>query len=279
MTHHRFVTRATSESIHGNEEELVKDRKLIILLECVKYCTKNKIGRIRYGQLKNLSNDKLANLTNGKDTDMGGSFEKYIVEFESSEDPDNRLVERLKIKHKKSYIVPNIQKIRNFFANRNLINLIDGDPTSFKAVKVRNSEEGKLSSFRVMGEIPADKNKIPVLKKRKLFSVSYYYENGKPVFVEDHNMQEKDPAPFYEEDNFMSSSGAGERMHFDKDMTMSPALVTDPWSIHLIRPKGKSILVNEKNLKRLLSLGKSIVSNDPDTHLGIAIEYDPHITG
>src|SRR5215204_737671 len=181
MTYHRFVTRESGDSIHDNEEELLKDKKLIILLESVKYCTKNKMDRIRYGQLKNLSNDKLANLTHGKDTDMGGSFEKYVVEFESLDDPDNRLVERLKIKHKVSYIIPNTQKIRNYFAKRNLINLIDGNPTSFKAVKVRNHEEGKLSSVLVMGEIPEDKNKIPVLKKHRLFSVSYYYENGKPV--------------------------------------------------------------------------------------------------
>jgi hypothetical protein len=121
---------------------------------------------------------------------------------------------------------------------------------------------------------------ISALKKHRLYTVSYYYENGKPVFVEDYNRWEKDPAPFYEEENFMSASRVQERMHFDKDkdMTVSPVLVTDPWSIHLIRPKSKNILVNEENLKRLLSIGKRIGSTDPNMRFGIAMEYNGRIT-
>jgi hypothetical protein len=277
MTHHRFVERAGSSSIHENEGELLKDKKLILPLECVKYCTKNETDRVRYTQLKKLCNDKLANLTGGRETDMGGPFEKYIVELESADEPYNRLVERQKISHKKTYIIPNMQTIRDYFAKRNLINLIDETPTYFKAVESRNFENEKMSSALVMGEIPEDKsNAAPALRKHKLYTMSYYYENGKPVFVEGHDGWEKDPAPFYKEDNYMSAFKLAQHIRMAKDMTVSPIYITDPWSIHLIRPKNKNILVNEESLERLLSIGKDIISSDPTMPLGIAIEYNGH---
>ena len=258
MTHHRFVTRASGNSIHDNEEELLKHKKLIILLESIKYCTKNKIDRIRYGQLKNRSNDKLTNLTHGKDTDMGGSFEKYIVEFESTDDPAKRLVERQKIKHKESYIIPNIQGVRNYFEKRNLLNLIDDNSTSLKAAKIRNYENEKISCELVIGEIPEDKDKAPTERKHRLYTVSYYYENGKPVFVQADDGREKDPAPFYEGENSLPAFMGTERIRFEKDMTVSPVLITDPWSVYMIKPKNKNILVTEHSLERLLSIGKSM---------------------
>ena len=274
MTYRRFVERAGSSSIHDNEKELLRDRRLIPLLECIKYCTRSRTDRIRYTQLKNLCNDKLADLTGGQETDMGGSFEKYIVKSESKDKPNNRLVERQKIRHKESYVIPNIQTIRNYFTKRNLINLIDETPTYFKAVESRNCENEKMSSSLVVGEIPEDKNKAPIVRKHKLHTVSYYYENGKPVFVEDHNGCEKDPAPFYTDDNYMSAFKVTEHIRIAKDMTVSPVLVTDPWTIHLIRPKNKNIRVNEESLERLLSIGKDIISSDPTMPLGIAIEYN-----
>lgn len=278
MTHHRFITRAGRSSIHENEEELLKDRKLILPLECVKYCTKDETDRMRYTQLKKLSNNKLADLTGGQETDMGGTFEKYIVEFESTDEPDIRLVERQKIRHKESYIIPNIQRIRNYFEKRNLINLIDENPTSFKAVESGSYENEKMSSVLVMGEMPEDNNQAHIVRKHKLYTVSYYYENGKPVFVEGHNGWQKDPAPFYEESTYMPPFKITKQLHFAKDMIISPVLITDPWSVSLIQPKHKNILVNEENLERLLSIGKNIVSSDPTMPLGIAIEYNGHIT-
>ena len=278
MTHHRFVTRASGNSIHDNEEELLNDKKLIILLESIKYCTKNKIDRIRYGQLKNLSNDKLTNLTQGKDTDMGGSFEKFIAKFESTDDPAKRLVERQKIKHKESYIIPNIQGVRNYFEKRNLLNLIDDNSTSLKAAKIRNYENEKISSELVIGEIPEDKDKAPTERKHRLYTVSYYYENGKPVFVQADDGREKDPAPFYEGENSSPAFMGTERIRFEKDMTVSPVLITDPWSVYMIKSKNKNIVVTEHSLERLLSIGKSMASSDPTMPFGIAIEYKGHIT-
>ena len=131
-----------------------------------------------------------------------------------------------------------------------MINLIDKTPIYLKAIESRKFENKKISSVLVIGEIPEDKNKAPIVKKHKLYTMSYYYENGRPVFVKDHNGWKKDPAPFYKDDNYMSAFKVTEHISIAKDMTVSPVLVTDPRSIHLIRPKNKNILVNEKSLER-----------------------------
>lgn len=277
MTHHIFVTRAGSGSIHDNEDEMKRDKRLIILTQSVKYCMKNETDRVRYSVLKKLSNNRLADLTAGQETDLGGTFDKYVVEFESRDEPKDRLIDRQKIRHKESYIIPNIQSIRNYFTKRNLINLIDETPTYFKAVEPRNYKKEKMSSYLVMGEIQEDINKAHIERKHKLYSVSYYYENGKPIFIEDHSGWEKDPAPFYEEDNFVSALKVKEHLRITKEMVVSPVLVTDPWRIHLIRPR--NILVNEESLERLLAIGKDIISSDPTMPLGIAIEYNGRNTG
>jgi hypothetical protein len=66
----------TSEDFGDNQaeeydEELKKHKELIILLESVRYCKTNTTDRIRYAKLKRNSNDRLANLTGGKDVDFG----------------------------------------------------------------------------------------------------------------------------------------------------------------------------------------------------------------
>ena len=63
-----------------------------------------------------------------------------------------------------------------------------------------------------------------------------------------------------------------ERIRFEKDMTVSPVLITDPWSVYMIKPKNKNILVTEHSLERLLSIGKSMAASDPTMPFGIAIE-------
>ena len=195
MTHHKFVTRSGSRSVHDNEEELLKDKRLLVLLESFMYCTKNQTAKIRYTQLKKLCNNKLAHLTGGRETDFGGTFEKFILEFECIDNPNYRLVERQKIRHRESYIIPDIQRIRNHFAKRDLLNLIVESPTFFKATESKNHENKKLSSILGIGEIPEDGDKEPIVKEYKLYNISYYYDEGRPIFVENHDLEE-DSSPF-----------------------------------------------------------------------------------
>lgn len=275
MTYFKFVTRASGESIQDNEENLLRYKGLIIPLESLKYCEKNKIDRIRHKVLKSLSNNKLASLTGGRETDFGGSFDKYIVKFESMDDSSNRLLERYKKSHKESYIIPNVQNIRNLLAKKGLSNLIDNEPTSWKEVKPNKSKNVNLGCIEVTGIIPDAGDEMPKLIEHKLYNVSYYYENGRPVFVRDINGWEKDPAPFYGDDD--TKYKVTEHMNTDRDMKASPIFISDPWKIHLIQPKQKNILLKDEIIKQLLSIGENIVLCNPTTHLGIAIDYNsPH---
>jgi hypothetical protein len=272
MTHYVFVTRSDSNSIHDNEENLIRNKKLIILIEAIKYCEKNGIDRLRYTDLKNLSNNKLASLTEGQQTDFGGSFDKYIIEFESLDDPVKRFVERQKKRRKESYIIPNTQKIKNALARKGLSNLIDEDPYSLKGVKTSENKNGRLSCVIRIGQIPDDINEIHIEREHKLYKASYYYENGRPVFVEDDDGWEKDPAPFYEDDNTCGFK-VTEQISFAKCMKVTPVFISDPWKIHLVQPENKNILLMDRSIKQLLSIGESIISHDPGTSLGLAIEY------
>ena len=74
-------------------------------------------------------------------------------------------------------------------------------------MKSKNHENRKLSSFLVIGEIPEGGGKMPIEKKYKLYNISYYYDEGRPIFVKENNELEEIPAPFYEEDASKSKFG------------------------------------------------------------------------
>jgi hypothetical protein len=105
----RFVV-SSSDLVNG-EEELLKDKKLIILDEALKQYEKNNVNQMRYSELKNLCNNRLADLTNGDQTDFGGSFDKFVEYLESKEEPSKRLLRREKKSPKKTFIVLDVPKV------------------------------------------------------------------------------------------------------------------------------------------------------------------------
>jgi hypothetical protein len=104
--------------------KLLYDRRLIILQEVVKYCKEKNVDRIRYTPLKRLCNDRLSDLTNGREIDLGGNFEKFIVDLESNSEPDKSFLKRYKLSTRKSFIIPDIPKIINLLDKRGLNNLV-----------------------------------------------------------------------------------------------------------------------------------------------------------
>jgi hypothetical protein len=189
---------------------------------------RNNKDRIRYSPLKQLCNEKLAYLTRNHETDFGGKFENYIVKFESKHDPAKRFLVRDKIRRKESYIIPNIGKIEKLFAKYNISNLFGEElvPYNIKGPILENKyfKEKNLISLEMEGpvvEVKYSKQKNHILLEggirlfrnpnepystdgpRKLYRVSYYYENGSPVFVNGlcESDDEKDPVPFYEDKN------------------------------------------------------------------------------
>jgi hypothetical protein len=105
--------------------KLLGDKRLIILQEALKYCKGKNVNKIRYTPLKKLCNDKLSDLTDGDQTDFGGSFEKYIIDLESNSEPAKSFLKRYKPKPRKSFIIPDIQKIINHLNRKHLNNLVE----------------------------------------------------------------------------------------------------------------------------------------------------------
>lgn len=95
------------------DNELRSDHKLIILEQAAFYCKKNNVDKIRYSELRRLSDDRLNYLTGGFQTNFGGSFDKYITDYESKDDPKNRFLSRIREGPKKTVIGVDIQKIEN----------------------------------------------------------------------------------------------------------------------------------------------------------------------
>lgn len=98
---------------------LIKNKKLIILQILVEYCDRNKVDRVRYSELRQYCDTKLNTLTEGYQAVFGGSFDKYITDMEAkSEYPDNRLLTRHKQGPKKTFIIPDIPKIKAYFQSK-----------------------------------------------------------------------------------------------------------------------------------------------------------------
>jgi hypothetical protein len=96
------------------DADLLNDKKLIIMLQAIGYCGEHNTGRIQYSILKRLCNEKLSELTHGKNTDFGGQFEKLLVTMSDAEDINKRFLSRERLSKKKSFIYPDIQKIESY---------------------------------------------------------------------------------------------------------------------------------------------------------------------
>jgi hypothetical protein len=96
-----------------------EDKKLIILIELSKYKEEN-IDHIRYSQLRDLSDNRLNEFTDGFQTNYGGAFEIYIKEFEKE-----GYLKRVKKGPGKTLIFPNISKIESLLDKKGLKNYLN----------------------------------------------------------------------------------------------------------------------------------------------------------
>src|SRR5918996_4655840 len=102
------------------DADLLNDKKLIIMLQAIGYCGEHNTGRIQYSILKRLCNEKLSELTHGKNTDFGGQFEKLLVTMSDAEDINKRFLSRERLSKKKSFIYPDIQKIESYLVRTHI---------------------------------------------------------------------------------------------------------------------------------------------------------------
>jgi hypothetical protein len=258
MTHFALYTSEDEDNPveEYDEDELKEHKELIILLESVRYCKTNSRDRIRYTELKRNSNDKLANLTGGRDVDFGGSFEHYICKFEGE-----GLIERIK-NDGKSFIVPDDGKIGNLFNKFKLKPILEQHAAKPIFVEYDDSfsppiqQEGRL---------------INLIHPPGVYLARYYYKDGHPVFLRQVGLDEPgfnssgylDPYPFYRNTNHLY------KKDISKDET---AFVSDKWNISAAVPNGYRNL-DDESIHRLLKVGKKIASNDLTKPFKLTIEY------
>lgn len=281
----KFVIRS-SGSIDDNDEELIRDKKLIILAEAVKYCENNDSAKIRYSELKKLCNQRLSELTLGEETDFGGNFEKYILYFEEEPKP-TRLLDRQK-GGAKSFILPNIQNIAKLFEKKNISKSLD-QRDFFKGIGYENEDDSNPSSFVVEGMVSRNEKTINEMfltgdaRKHRLHAITYYYKNGRPVFDEfpqsnsSLDTYAKDPMPFYESDKYKNSflpSIIRKDVKSEQNPDCNSVLTSDPWNICLFYPSPKKKSLKEQIIQQLLSIGKVIASEDEVAPFKIVLEYN-----
>jgi hypothetical protein len=107
----------------------LENRELIVLKAAVEYCAKGQ-EKIRYSTLKNLSNESLSRLTQGEEVDLGGNFENIIKAFEK-EHTDKCLLKRVKESNKKSFIIPSIDRIKDYLEQEGLLDSTKEDISSY----------------------------------------------------------------------------------------------------------------------------------------------------
>ena len=252
-----------------DEDELKEHKELIILLESVRYCKTNTTDRVQYAKLKRNSNDKLANLTGGRDTDFGGSFDHYICKFEEGYNRFGGLVVRFKDKGK-TFIIPDIEKIGNLFDKFKLRRVLEENATKPIFIEYDDSVSPLFSTF-FSTDIPREGMLIHLFYPPGVYVARYYYKDGHPVFLQQIRPDESgfgfsnniDPYPFYKKTNYLY------KKDISKDETVS---VSDKWNISASVPNGYRKL-DDESLHRLLKVGKKIASNDWAKPFKITIEY------
>lgn len=108
------------------KKDLLKDRKLLVMGEALNYCEGNNIDCVRYITLKRLCDDKLANITNGQETDLGGNFDAMTRKmYNLANPPNNRFLKRVQISTRNTQFYPNIPLITNYIRKKVKVNVND----------------------------------------------------------------------------------------------------------------------------------------------------------
>jgi hypothetical protein len=133
---HYIIPEVHLADIMREEKILKQDKGLTILVEAVEYCKRNDVHFIRYSELRKLSYDSLNDLTNGIESSFaGGSFEFHIKKY-----VNEGYLKRDKKSPNKSFIIPNIAKIRKLLNKKKL-------KTSFDEMNVESlSLEGSADT-------------------------------------------------------------------------------------------------------------------------------------
>ncbi len=213
-----------TSDLENESEQLKKHPELIILMEAVQYCETLQEDRIRYSKLRQLSNDKLAILTNGESTNFGGSFQIFISRFEKKYENEIDLIECVREGKNKTFIIPNIQKITNLFRRMNLSRLFEEEALINNPIFIEYEDSDLPSEGH---NVDSDGNPywrlIDFTYPPGVYTARYYYKNGHPVFLEPCNpaspFAKMDPDPFYKKTNYLFQANKG-AVDDEKDLVL-----------------------------------------------------------
>ncbi|MDP9290539.1 MAG: hypothetical protein M3P08_20410 [Thermoproteota archaeon] len=269
MTKNKYVVR-TGDSVEDDEDELKKHKELIILVELVKYCGTIGVDRIRYRKLRRISNDRLAALTGGNETDFGGNFEVYLSNFEKEYHHETELIKRIREGKRITYIVPAVQKIAKLFGKFKLNNLFEEEAIIKKPIPIEyednylphmtdGSDTGRLIDF---------------ISPPGVYTARYYYRNGHVIFLNqdpESFFHEIDTDPFYKITNHLCRPNSKSLPDNKED---SPIFISDKLNIRLLSSSERNLRLSEMIIRQLLKLNENISSEHPERNFKILMEFE-----
>jgi hypothetical protein len=193
------MTEDVPESVNENRI-MLKNKGLLILREALWYCENNNTIQVQFSELKRLCNETLCLISEGNQTDMGGSFNMILKRLEGKDDPKKRYLQRDIQSSKKSFIIPDIEKIRNLLESKGLIELKEDEYSSFPPMEKPVLES--IPTYFGYSRIPNPSDKIKVYRdwrqsavestvyKTDLLSIFVINQQDKALELNDDNLQE-----------------------------------------------------------------------------------------
>jgi hypothetical protein len=168
----------TKNSSVDENSTMLQNRELIILKVALEYCEKDQKERIKYIDLKKRSNELLSELTDGQQTDFGGNFEAIIKRLEK-EVPNKRLLRRIKESSKKSFIIPDIDKIKDLLEKRGLLDSSKEDISVYLPFekKVGDTPRQYYGFYRISNpseRVQIYRNWTQFAKEKQVYSTNFW---------------------------------------------------------------------------------------------------------
>lgn len=139
----------------------------------------------------------MSKLTRGIEVDFGGNFENIIKRFEKNAS-DKCFIKRVKLSSKKSFIVPNIDRIKDLLEQKGLLNSTKEDISSYVPfAKKGNTPRGFYGFYRISNpseRVQVYRNWIEFAKEKKVYSSNLWdislWREDESFTLQDRNIQE-----------------------------------------------------------------------------------------
>ncbi len=263
-----------TSDLENEREQLKKHPELTILLEAVQYCETLQVNRIRYSKLRQISNNRLASLTDGETTNFGGNFQNFISRFEKEYEHEVGLIKRVREGKSKTFVIPNIQKIMNLFRRINLSQLFEEEALINSPIFIEYEDSDLPSEgHNVDSDGKPYWRLIDTVYPPGVYTARYYYKNGHPVFLQPHDptspFAKMDPDPFYKRTNYLFQGNKS----IKDDKKDSMVFISDQLEIRMNFLDNVPLRLTECTILRLLRLKKHLISQYKGANFRLDLKY------